>query len=146
MKCAEQRRAAEVFRRERISRPYACVAVHLVILVIIKALVLRSASKEFQQHEFGHHVHSYRPTPPVYADLGEHIGERLEHDINKKHKDVEFKRFVESLPEKVSAEGARQPSQLLRRTLGEQRVHRRDPEDTKGIVDAHDCAAHERGA
>ena len=81
--------------------PYACVAVHLVILVIIKALVLRSASKE-------------------------------------------FKRFVESLPEKVSAEGARQPSQLLRRTLGEQRVHRRDPEDAKGIVDAHDCAAHER--
>ena len=43
----------------------------------------------FQQHEFGHHVYSYRPTPPVHADLGDHIGERLEHDINKKHKDVE---------------------------------------------------------
>jgi len=43
----------------------------------------------FQQHDFGHHVYSYRPTPPVHADLGEHIGERLEHDINKKHKDVE---------------------------------------------------------
>jgi len=43
----------------------------------------------FQQHDFGHHVYLYRPTPPVHADLGEHIGERLEHDINKKHKDVE---------------------------------------------------------
>ena len=81
--------------------PYACVAVHLVILVIIKALVLRSASKE-------------------------------------------SKRFtVESLPEKVSAEGARQPSRVLRRALEEERVYIRDPEDAKGIVDARDCAAHD---
>jgi len=43
----------------------------------------------FQQHGFGHHVYSYRPTPPVHADLGDHIGERLEENINKKHTDVE---------------------------------------------------------
>ena len=33
-------------------------------------------------------VTSYSPTPPVHADLGEDIGERLENDINKKHKDA----------------------------------------------------------
>ena len=43
----------------------------------------------FQQHDFGHHVYSYRPTNTLSADLGDHIGERLESDINKKHKDVE---------------------------------------------------------
>ena len=43
----------------------------------------------FQQHDFGHHVYSYRPTNTLSADLGDHIGERLESDINKKHKDAE---------------------------------------------------------
>ena len=43
----------------------------------------------FQQHDFGHHVYSYRPTNTISADLGDHIGERLESDINKKHKDAE---------------------------------------------------------
>ena len=43
----------------------------------------------FQQHEFGHHVYSYRPTNTLSADLGEHIGERLESDINKKHENAE---------------------------------------------------------
>ena len=43
----------------------------------------------FQQHDFGHHVHSYRPTNTISADLWDHIGERLESDINKKHKDAE---------------------------------------------------------
>ena len=42
----------------------------------------------FQQHDFGHHVYSYRPTNTLSADLSAHIGERLESDINK-HKDVE---------------------------------------------------------
>ena len=43
----------------------------------------------FQQHDFGHHVHSYRPTNTLSADLSAHIGERLESDVNKKHKDAE---------------------------------------------------------
>ena len=43
----------------------------------------------FQQHDFGHHVYSYRLTNTLSADLGDHIGERLESDINKKHKDAE---------------------------------------------------------
>ena len=43
----------------------------------------------FQQHDFGHHVYSYRPTNTLGADLSAHIGQRLESDINKKHKDVE---------------------------------------------------------
>ncbi len=43
----------------------------------------------FQQHEFGHHVYSHRPTNTLSADLGEHIGERLENDINKKHENAE---------------------------------------------------------
>ena len=42
----------------------------------------------FQQHEFGHHVYSYRPTNTLGADLAEHIGERLENDINKKHENA----------------------------------------------------------
>jgi hypothetical protein len=43
----------------------------------------------FQQHDFGHHVYSYRPTNTLSADLSVLIGERLESDINKKHKDAE---------------------------------------------------------
>ena len=43
----------------------------------------------FQQHDFGHHVYSYRPTNTLSADLSAHIGERLESDIDTKHKDVE---------------------------------------------------------
>ena len=36
----------------------------------------------FQQHDFGNHVYS---TNTLSADLGDHIGERLESDINEKH-------------------------------------------------------------
>jgi hypothetical protein len=43
----------------------------------------------FQHHDFGHHVYSYRPTNTLSVDLSAHIGERLESDINTKHKDVE---------------------------------------------------------
>jgi len=43
----------------------------------------------FQQHEFGHHVYSDRPTNTLGSDLRAHIGERLENDINAKHENAE---------------------------------------------------------